>query len=156
MTMSREVMISRVTAGTHYKVTTSLVVTLRTYISIAIYRPIYRQNSAIFDSPYYLLATISDHIPRKRYHQHNEMKSANSLFCQYFQAFVEILLCNVVQRWSICLISYVETQYISTGVGIKKNTHFADAAQSLLRQLPLRQSFPTIATPTIVPPTIIA
>ena len=96
-------------------------VTLRTYILISIYRPIYRPKNAIFDSPYYLLATISDHIPRKRYHQHNEMKSANSLFCQFFQAFVEILLCNVVQRWSICLISYVETQYISTGVGIKNH-----------------------------------
>ena len=96
-----------------------LVVTLRTYILISIYRPIYRQNNAIFDSPYYLLATISYHIPHKSYHQRNEMKSANSLFCQYFQAFVEILLCNVVQRWSICLISYVETQYISTGIGIK-------------------------------------
>jgi len=69
----------------------SLVVTLRTYISISIYRPIYRKNNAIFDSPYNLLAMISDHIPRKSYHQHNEMKSANSLFCQYFQAFVEIL-----------------------------------------------------------------
>ena len=40
----------------------SLVVSLRTYISISIYRPIYRQNNAIFDSPYYLLASISDHI----------------------------------------------------------------------------------------------
>ena len=40
------------------------------------------QNNAILDSPYYLLATISDHIPHKRYHQHNKKKSANSLFCR--------------------------------------------------------------------------
>ena len=65
----------------------SLVVTLRTYIDINM--PM--QNNAIFDSPYYLLAMISDHIPRKSYHQHNEMKSTNSLLCQYFQAFVEKL-----------------------------------------------------------------
>ncbi len=34
-------------------------------------------SNAIFDSPYYLPATILDHIPSKSYHQHDEKKRAN-------------------------------------------------------------------------------
>ncbi len=51
---------------------------------------LYKPNNAIFDSPYYLSATILDYIPRKSYHQHIEMKSANWQFCHNFGVFVDI------------------------------------------------------------------
>ena len=68
----------------------SLVVTLRRYRLDQIYSAIYSAKHTTFDVLGYLLCTISDHIPRKRYHQHNEMKSANFGFCQNFLILIEI------------------------------------------------------------------